>query len=249
MKYLLSLATCFLFLLSASAQQGIVAYSSVRGLDIQSHNEEDDGPTPEILKMLPTEIKAQSQLTFTPEATSYQSVGGGEEIERGDEDSNVQMKIKIEPSKDIYYTDLANNQVLQQRNLLGKDFLVSGDAPDFQWQETGATATVAGLPVRHATGINLEGDTLQAWYTPSLKIASGPAGYGGLPGLIMKLEIPAKNISMLAENIEMAPGLNLVLTVPSEGKPIELMKFTELRKKKLAEQPKGVRVITREIRN
>ena len=249
MKYLLTAATFCFFFSGAFAQQGIVMYSSVRGLNLGGNGAEGDGPPPEILKILPTEIKSQSQLTFTSEATSYQNIGGGEEIERGGEDSDFQMKFKIEPNKDIYYLDLAANQVLQQRNLLGKDFLVSGAAPDFQWQETGATATIAGLPVRHATGINLEGDTLQAWYTPSLKIASGPAGYGGLPGLILKLEIPAEKISMLAENIEMAPGLDLLLTVPSEGKPIELMEFVELRKKKLAEQPQGMRVIRREVRN
>jgi GLPGLI family protein len=247
MKYLILSLSCFFLLTSTTAQQGIVTYSSVRGLNLAG--DDDNETPPDILKMLPTELKAQSQLTFTSTATSYQNTSGGEEINKGEEGDDVQMKIKIEPSKDIYYLDLSNNQVIQQRSLLGKDFLVSGAAPDFQWQETGATATVAGLPVRHATGINLEGDTLQAWYTPSLKIASGPEGYGGLPGLILKLEIPAKQLSMLAENIEMIPNLDLVLTVPSDGKPIELREFTELRRKKLAEQPKGMRVITREIRN
>jgi len=57
---------------------------------------------------------------------------------------------------------------------------------------------------------------IEAWYTPQIPVAHGPAEYWGLPGLI--LEVSAGNTTMLCSKIVMNPKENLKIEAPDKGK-------------------------------
>lgn len=59
---------------------------------------------------------------------------------------------------------------------------------------------------------------IEAWYTPSIPVAHGPAEYWGLPGLI--LEVSAGNTVMLCSKIVMNPDVKLKIEAPEKGKEI-----------------------------
>ena len=90
---------------------------------------------------------------------------------------------------------------------------------DFSWarlrQSTPDTAedgaTEAAEPVVEMTEI-------EAWYTPQIPVAHGPAEYWGLPGLI--LEVSAGNTTMLCSKIVMNPDVKLKIEAPEKGKVI-----------------------------
>jgi GLPGLI family protein len=90
---------------------------------------------------------------------------------------------------------------------------------DFSWarlrQNTPDTAedgaTEAAEPVVEMTEI-------EAWYTPQIPVAHGPAEYWGLPGLI--LEVSAGNTTMLCSKIVMNPEVKLKIEAPEKGKVI-----------------------------
>ena len=59
---------------------------------------------------------------------------------------------------------------------------------------------------------------IEAWYTPQIPVAHGPAEYWGLPGLI--LEVSAGNTVMLCSKIVMNPDTKLKIEAPEKGKVI-----------------------------
>ena len=51
----------------------------------------------------------------------------------------------------------------------------------YQWKITNQTDTILGYPVIKAVK-----NTIEVWFAPDIPVSFGPAGLGGLPGLILK---------------------------------------------------------------
>lgn len=60
-----------------------------------------------------------------------------------------------------------------------------------------------------------------AWYTPDIPVPYGPAGYGGLPGLILQLEIGTK-VTYLVSKIILNPTKKVEIPTLKEGEKINL---------------------------
>lgn len=86
---------------------------------------------------------------------------------------------------------------------------------DFSWsrlrsaEQNPADSTGAQEP-------EIEMTEIEAWYTPQIPVAHGPAEYWGLPGLI--LEVSAGNTTMLCSKIVMNPDEKLRIEAPDKGK-------------------------------
>lgn len=68
-----------------------------------------------------------------------------------------------------------------------------------------------------------------AWYTPEIPVPYGPAGYGGLPGLILQLDF-AQNV-FIANKIILNPKKDFEITELKEGKIITEREKTLLMRK------------------
>ncbi|WP_116126390.1 GLPGLI family protein [Lewinella sp. IMCC34183] len=96
-----------------------------------------------------------------------------------------------------YYLNTSTQTRLHERPALDSDTLyhLTDTFDKYQWTQTSATKTVAGYPCRQATYdytyTDLDGIDktvhVTAWYAPDLPYPYGPAGYDGLPGLILEL--------------------------------------------------------------
>lgn len=60
-----------------------------------------------------------------------------------------------------------------------------------------------------------------AWYTPDIPVPYGPAGYGGLPGLILQLEIGTK-VTYLVSKVILNPTKKVEIPTLKEGEKINL---------------------------
>jgi GLPGLI family protein len=74
--------------------------------------------------------------------------------------------------------------------------------PVIDWQITDETQVIAGYIARKAIGKSLYDEAPNdpygqavAWFTTDIPLPYGPDGYGGLPGLIVKLEYSARKKS------------------------------------------------------
>src|SRR5690606_37134751 len=89
---------------------------------------------------------------------------------------------------------------------LGKLFLVKDLLPEFKWKLENESKQIGDYTVFKATAvqkidladyrmINIENSNqdrtliITAWYTPQIPVNFGPDIYGGLPGLILELNI------------------------------------------------------------
>lgn len=64
---------------------------------------------------------------------------------------------------------------------------------------------------------------IYAWFTPEIPVPFGPAGYGGLPGLI--IELVENNISMIAININLEPLSKDVIMIENAKKTFTVEDF------------------------
>lgn len=120
------------------------------------------------------------------------------------------------------YQDLKHKVTFSERKIANKQFLVKKDFSDYQWELSKEKLVINNLTCFKAkTKIEKEGRNgkknieIVAWYTPDINIASGPDGYGGLPGLIIQLEIE-KTVTKL-KRIEF---LNQTINIPKKNKQI-----------------------------
>lgn len=90
---------------------------------------------------------------------------------------------------------------------------------DFSWsrlrQNNENTSDASGAVAEEPA---VEMTQIEAWYTPQIPVAHGPAEYWGLPGLI--LEVSAGNTTMLCSKIVMNPDVKLKIEAPDKGKEI-----------------------------
>lgn len=118
---------------------------------------------------------------------------------------------------DHYFIDLKEKRFFVEQEIFGKKYLVSDSLLKYDWKIEKETKEILGYSVRKATAIleeNVNGAdvVMTAWYASKLPYAIGPELYGGLPGLILELEIVSVSVE------------NAILTEQYTAKKIEILK-------------------------
>ena len=83
---------------------------------------------------------------------------------------------------------------------------------------------------------------MSAWFTPEIPVSTGPAMYGGLPGLI--LEINDDKTIILCTKVVINPKDKIKIKAPSKGKVVtksEFEKIAEDKAKEMEEMYQGRR--------
>lgn len=122
------------------------------------------------------------------------------------------------------YTDSRTQQVVKTK-LYKRKYLVICSWPfqSFEWKITDETKNILGYRVQKATAkvfyeYHEDGDSpdVIAWFTTDIPYSVGPAGYYGLPGLILELKYSHIADHYLAESIDLS-GSGKLFTIPTEG--------------------------------
>lgn len=93
-------------------------------------------------------------------------------------------------------------------------FNIEEKIPSFDWKIGNETEEILGYQCKKAT-MTFRGRNYIAWFAPKIPISDGPWKFGGLPGLILKVEddnskikIEANKIVLNAENIDTSFKIN-----------------------------------------
>lgn len=78
-----------------------------------------------------------------------------------------------------------------------------------------------------------------AWFTPQIPIQNGPGEYGGLPGLILELNVD--RTTLLCSKIVMNPKETIEIQKPSKGKEVSREEFNRIVKEKTEEMRENFR--------
>ena len=74
---------------------------------------------------------------------------------------------------------------------------------------------------------------MSAWFTPEIPVSTGPAMYGGLPGLI--LEINDDKTIILCTKVVINPKDKIKIKAPSKGKVVTRSEFDQIAENKAKE--------------
>lgn len=205
----------------------------------------------EMKAMLPEFQESKFELLFNGEATLYRSVK--EEVTEVNEttEDGGQMVIRMEGPKSTIFTDLATGDQIEERDMMGKQYLISGSTP-LKWKMTGESKEIAGYQCMKAI-LDSENSKTEAWFASTLPIPSGPTTFGQLPGLILEVVMDEGRMIMTAEKVEIQEIDSALLVAPTKGKKITRKKYQKLQEERMREMNAqgggGVRMIIRTEEN
>lgn len=105
------------------------------------------------------------------------------------EEQNTGIKVTIQENKPIgLYLNYKTGEAFEERNFYGKHIVVQKKITSFNWNLLNEQKQIGNYLCKKATTIDTDGEKIVAWYSEDLSLPIGPSFYGGLPGLIIKLE-------------------------------------------------------------
>lgn len=141
------------------------------------------------------------------------------------------------------YVDTERSSVVRMYESSSGTYRTERPIPTIDWQLTEDVREHLGFPVARATAL-ANGARIEAWYAPDIAVAGGPAGFGGLPGMILVLTIGAGQTKYTATQISLGAEGERVIRVPNGGTLVSEQEHRSV----LADEINGLRRGLREAR-
>jgi len=180
-------------------------------------------------------------------------------------------------SAGVQYKDISKNQILEEREFFGKQFLINDTITNLDWEVTKESKQIGQYLAIKATAVkpvdendwsmarrrNRDRDSeekeaeevadstkkepadpwseidipkevvVTAWFTPQIPIANGPGEYGGLPGLILEMNV--FRTTLLCSKIVLNPKESEPIKAPSKGDMVSRAEYNQIVKEKMTE--------------
>lgn len=244
--------------------QGEATYKTQRSIDIKLDSTSNPGMTSDMQKQMQAMLKKQFQKTFTlsfdKEASVYKeeeslappAVGGG---------SMQVMFVGSGGGSDVLYKNTKNKTYTDQKDTMGKVFLVKDDIENIDWKLEKETKFIGQYQCFKASyvkmvpkprkissfSVNEESEekdkeeeepemierTVTAWYTLQVPVNNGPGMYQGLPGLI--LEVHDGKLNIVCSKVVINPESKIEIAEPSKGKEVNREEYDKIMDKKRKE--------------
>jgi GLPGLI family protein len=244
MKNLLLLSGLLFTILSNAQFSGEVHYET----KVNMHKQIPDTERGKRMKeFVPEFMDFENVLLFTGSETVYKNVHEeGDEVNFEDEQDRRKsfMKKRMAPPNDIIYTNVESGLVVEKKDFMDKIFLIKDSVVNSKWKLTGEMKVVSDMNCMKAEYLPDASDSLDTlqmyvWFTPEIPVSSGPAGYGGLPGLIVYLnEFDGTKVISLSKMVmrDIEKG---EIEEPKKGKEVSREEFYEIMRKKMEERRKN----------
>jgi len=253
-------ASCFMFfaMFLAFAQkdiQGKAYYESKTTFDASGIG--DSNMTDERRNQIASRMKSMLDktyvLTFNQLESIYKEETKAEDFgDRGNRWRSVMNSFSNGPQ----YKNVKSQELIQDQEFYGKQFLIKDILPKIAWQMASETKQIGNYTCFKATtkkminavdftnfrrlmdSENQDKDVLkevdvEAWYTLQIPVNQGPDDFWGLPGLILELNI--ERTVLYCTKIIINPEEKIVIEAPSKGKEISRVEYNALVKKKTEE--------------
>lgn len=251
MKKTVVLLIALLPILLTAQKEGSVTFKEVVKFTIELP---EDSPISEeqFRAMMPDEQVSQKILYFDESASLFTDAPEAEnpdgEHSMSSEDGQIQIKMVRASGDNKIFHDIKENKIVDQRDFLGKTFLVQDKAKAYQWKLTGESKEIAGYPCQQATATD-DDRTIEVWFTSAIPISTGPDGYLNLPGFVLEVHTKAERAErwLTAQQVSFETLEKDILKAPTKGKKVtsdEYDKIVEEKTKEMAEQNggRGVRI-------
>jgi len=194
-----------------------------------------EGDAAQFAESLPKEQYSDKVLYFNSDYSLYQNDDtnkGEDAMMSHDGQMNVQMIISGDKVKT--FMDLKKNKKVEQKDFMTRMFLIESDMTINDWKLTGNFKVVLGYNCQEAVRED-QSKKISAWFTPLIQVSTGPAGFGGLPGLILQVDID--NGKRIITAVSVDPEFNdiALLVRPKEGRKVTEAEFKQIVDEKMKE--------------
>lgn len=221
----------------AGIKEGSVIYEEIARLDIKL-----EGDAVQFADQIPKEQITQKILYFNPGSSLYKlnETTNNEDI-MPQTTSHMTVRMKISGGHDEIFCDMNSRKRIDQREFMTRMFLIDDELIRPDWKITGNQKLVAGYNCQEAMCID-NGRKVSAWFSPSIPVSAGPAGYGDLPGLILMVDIENGKRIITAKSINPVLEDPAVIAMPRDGKRVseeEYKKMVDEKMKEMGEENGG----------
>ncbi|HEV7347608.1 GLPGLI family protein [Telluribacter sp.] len=217
------IALCYGWNATAQTNEGIVLYDE----KINMHRHLPDESMKAVMPEFHTD---KMQLAVRGVESLYKNVEVNDtDEETTDQNGNAMRMVRRVPQNEIY-RNFEEKKGVELRELAGQKFLIRDELRQTPWKLTGETKKINGYDCMQATYTQPErNQPVVAWFTEAIPVPTGPAGYGGLPGLILELDVNDGERVYTATKLDFKKLTNADLRVPSGGKKTTEAGFNKIR--------------------
>jgi GLPGLI family protein len=240
MKKILLVASGFLAASVSYSQvkEGMIVYERKLNMHKRLTGEQES-----MKNMVPEFSTFKLQLVFNNQESIFKQIEEGQDIREQADDGPEQRLIIRDGSNNQTYKNYSTGKTIELRELGPKKYIIEDSIRMHQWKlDEAATRFVKGFSCKKATTRDLRGSEVVAWYTDQILCPSGPESFGGLPGMILELNINDNEIVFSAIEISNASDQKLV-KAPDNGKKITRKDFQKMMEQEFGPDSGGGPVI------
>jgi len=157
--------------------------------------------------------------------------------------SPIDVAIGKSKADHIYYFNRVKFLAIKEFDFWFQHILIEDDIVEQNWELTEETKIIEGFTCYKAEIVFDNGGyvdknirDITAWYTPEINVTSGPLNYGGLPGLILRLD--THEHSYYASKVDLNSS-DVEIIIPSKGEKMSRLAF-EKNKKRIINEGKDL---------
>jgi GLPGLI family protein len=178
--------------------------------------------------MIPEFNTGKQQLIFSGDESVFTTLPDEADIrDQAGEGPNGRMNIRINNGSEETYKNYATEKIIELKELGPKKYIIEDTLRKLSWKLNDDTMMVKGYHCKKATAKSRQGDNIVAWYTEEITTPSGPDQFGGLPGLILQMDIGDSWIVFTATDIETNAGKQIV-KAPTGAKKVTRQEFQKM---------------------
>lgn len=187
-----------------------------------------EGDAAQFADNLPKEQVSTKLLYFNSASSIYiNDETKSEEDIVNQESGTVKIKMISSGENDRIFCDLKDMKTTEEKEFMTRKFLVVGGDVKTGWKIRDNFSSILGYNCQEAVWED-SSRMVKAWFTTSIPVQSGPAGFGGLPGMILSADINNGKRIITATAIDQAADVTSQLVKPSEGKKVTREEFTKI---------------------
>lgn len=235
---------------SQSITSGKISFQEKTKLEIRL-----EGDAAQFADQMPKEKLDGKILYFNPDYSLYtagEEKTSDEDINMDQHEGGIKIRMINDGDNDIIFYDIKNNKKTEQKEFMTRKFLVDGDMVSSDWKLTGNFRSISGFNCQEALKQD-SSKNVSAWFTVLIPVSSGPAGFGGLPGMILQVDINNGKRVITATAIDPSLTDPSILSKPKEGKKVtaeEFRKIVEEKRKEMGvENGQGTNHVIIKIQN
>lgn len=221
-----------LFTLSGFSQQsGEIIYSELVNTKPDMAKAEEQGWS-QWAEMVPETMTFKKLLIYNDSISMYSNIK--EEVDPNEPNMVKRMARRFSNSNSQTYRNTPTEIYIEQKDFMGKSFLIEGKAKETKWKMTGKMKIIMSYPCLKAVYSDST-ETLEAWFTTEIPVSVGPENYGGLPGMILEITSKKNKKTLTAIAIDFKKLDEEALKKPIDGKEVTREEYQQIVKKKMKE--------------